>query len=114
MRGLSLLAALVNDSVKAALSSAGYDFLLPILETIDTALIPIIICVLAAGTIYAVVLGVNMAKAESSDKREEAKKRLINVIIGFAVVILLLVVIYALAANINSILGIATKYTTSK
>jgi high-affinity Fe2+/Pb2+ permease len=113
MRGLSLLAALANDSVKAALSSAGYGFLTPILETVDTALIPIIICVLAAGTIYAVVLGVNMAKAESSDKREEAKKRLINVIIGFAVVILLLVVIYALSSHITDILGIAEKAQTA-
>ena len=46
-----------------------------------------LIVVGAAGIIYAVILGVNMARADSTEKREEAKKRLINVIIGLAVMI---------------------------
>ena len=86
---------------------ARYAFLKPILKVIDEAMIPILICVIAAGTIYAVILGINLAKAESSDKREEAKKRLINAIVGFGIIIVLIVVMYALAANIHNIVGIA-------
>lgn len=91
-----------------------YSFLLPILKVIDEAMIPILICVIAAGTIYAVVLGINLAKAESSDKREEAKKRLINAIVGFGVIIVLLVVMYVLAANIDKIVSIADDAVTNQ
>ena len=43
----------------------------------------------AAGAIYAIVLGVNLAKAEDTAKRDEAKKRLIYVLIAVAVTIAL-------------------------
>lgn len=43
----------------------------------------------AAGAIYAIVLGVNLAKAEDQSKRDEAKKRLITVLIAVAVTIAL-------------------------
>ena len=44
----------------------------------------------AAGMIYAIILGVNMARADSTEKREEAKKRLINVIVGVAIMVALI------------------------
>ena len=84
-----------------------YAFLNPILTFIEDAMIPIIIILLAVGAIYAIILGVNMARAESAEKRDEAKKRILNFIIGIAVVVVLLVIIYVLAANIESIVGIA-------
>ena len=59
-------------------------------NAIRSVLWPILIVVAAAGTIYAVVLGVNMARADSTEKREEAKKRVINVLIGMAIIIGLL------------------------
>lgn len=92
---------------KNSVITGNYAFLLPILKVIDEAMVPILICVIAAGTIYSVVLGINLAKAESSDKREEAKKRLVNAIVGFGVIIVLLVIMYVLAANIHNIVGIA-------
>lgn len=58
-----------------------------IADVINKALWPILIVVAAAGTIYAVVLGVNMARADSPEKREEAKKRVINVLIGMAIIV---------------------------
>ena len=61
---------------------------------------PILIIVAAAGTIYAVVLGVNMARADSTEKREEAKKRLINVVIGLAVIIVLIVLMIFFISSI--------------
>ena len=105
--GLSKLLGIVSDTLKSELNDGGYGFLIPILELIDSALIPLMIVILAAGTIYAVILGVNMARADSTEKREEAKKRLINAIVGFGIIIVLLAVIYALAANIHSLLGLA-------
>ena len=58
-----------------------------IVQALDTLLWPLLIVVAACGTIYSVVLGVNMARADSTEKREEAKKRLINVLVGIAITI---------------------------
>ena len=105
--GLSQTMAILTDALKEELTNANYGFLVPILQLIDSALIPLIIVILAAGTIYAVILGVNMARADSTEKREEAKKRLINAIVGFGIIIVLLAIIYALAANIPALLNLA-------
>ncbi len=109
--GMGSLTGKMYDAAAAAINSSddykGYTFLLPVIKVVDNALLPILICVIAAGTIYSVILGINMAKADSSDKREEAKKRLINAIVGFGIIVVLLAVLYALAWNITSILGIA-------
>lgn len=61
-----------------------------IVEAINTLLWPLLIVVGAAGMIYAVIIGVNMARADSAEKREESKKRLINVIVGLAIMIALI------------------------
>ena len=61
-----------------------------IVSAVDTLLYPLLIVVGAFGMIYAVVLGVNMARADSTEKREEAKKRLINVVVGLAIIIALI------------------------
>lgn len=45
-----------------------------------------------AGCVYAIVLGVNLAKAESDDKRKQAATRLRNTLIG--VVTLMLLVLF--------------------
>ena len=61
-----------------------------LVAAIKTVLWPMLIIVCAAGMIYAVILGVNMARADSTDKREEAKKRLINVLVGLAIIVALI------------------------
>ncbi|MBO4413040.1 MAG: hypothetical protein J5779_03395 [Clostridia bacterium] len=53
-------------------------------------LIPVLGIVGMAGVIWAIVLGINFAKADSNEKREEAKKRLISLVVGIVVVIVLL------------------------
>ena len=45
----------------------------------------------AAGVVYSIFLGVNLARAEDQSKRDEAKKRLITTIIAVAVVIVLVI-----------------------
>lgn len=76
-----------------------------IANLINNLLTPIMILVGAAGTIYAVVLGVNFAKAETSDKREEAKKRLINAVIGIVIIFILLIILKIVCANMENIIS---------
>lgn len=69
-----------------------------LVDAINKILPAILIITGAAGTIYAVVIGVNMARADSTEKREEAKKRLINVIVGIAIIIGLILFLQFLTA----------------
>lgn len=62
--------------------------------TLRTILVPILSVVAAAGAIYAVVIAVQMARADSGEKREEAKKRLISIIV--AVVVLAALILFFL------------------
>ncbi len=63
------------------------------LENLFGVLNPILYAIMAvvgaAGAIYAIILGVNLAKAEDTSKRDEAKKHLITVLIAVAVTIAL-------------------------
>ena len=76
----------------------------PIANALNIALGPILILLGSAGAIYAIVLGVNLSRAESADKREEAKKRLINFVVGIVAAIILLVLLKLLVNNIDSII----------
>ena len=49
-----------------------------------------LILVGACGAVYAIYVGVKMARADSSEQREEAKKRLINIIVAIVVTIALI------------------------
>ena len=73
-----------------------------ILDFINGALPYILIAVGTFGVIYAVVLGVNMAKAEDAGKREEAKKRIINFVIAIVVTIALIAVMWLVIANLGN------------
>ena len=104
---LGALAEKFSEAIEKDSSLEGYKALVPILNLIDSALVPILIVLLSVATIYSVVLGVNMARADSGEKREEAKKRLINFLIGAVIIIVLIAIIYAIAANLSDILQIA-------
>ena len=59
-------------------------------------IMPILIAVvLVIGMVYAIIIGVQFAKAEETDARDKAKNRLINVIIGVVVAAILMIVIWA-------------------
>lgn len=76
-----------------------------ILDFINAALPYILIAVGTFGVIYAIVLGVNMAKAEDAGKREEAKKRIINFVIAIVVTIVLILVMYLVIDNLPTWIG---------
>jgi len=76
-----------------------------IFKYISYILVPIMIVVGAAGIIYSVYLGVNLAKADSADKRQEAKSRMVNAIIGFVAIFVLVLLMYLFVTNVDAIFG---------
>ena len=66
------------------------DIARPITDLIYSLLDPLLGIVGAAGSIYAVILGVKFAKAEEPQDREKAKSALKNAIIGFILIFVLL------------------------
>ena len=55
------------------------------------------------GSIYVIILSVKYAKAENDDAKNEAKKKLINTIIGVAVGLLIMVVLSVWLKHSNAI-----------
>lgn len=88
------------DQFKAG---SAFNWLGPIAKFLDDALIPVVIIVGALGAIWIVILGVNLARAESSDKAAEAKKRLINVIIAILSVIILVFLLAFFVAKVPTL-----------
>lgn len=70
--------------------------------TLPDILYIILAVVGGAGTIYAIVLGINLAKSDSEDKRKTAISRIRNTIIG-------IVVLLALVLFINLLLPLILK-----
>lgn len=103
MSGFSFM--LAGNFSKNLTDESGYGWLKPIVDFIEDAMIPIIIVLLAVSAIYAIVLGVNMARAESAEQRDGAKKRIINFLIGAVTIIVVLIIVFVLAANIDAIFG---------
>ena len=64
-----------------------------IVNAINKLLWPILILVGTAGVIYAIYLGVNLARADSADKQKEAKQRMLNAIIGLVSIIALILLL---------------------
>ena len=61
--------------------------------------------VLVLGIIYGVILGVKFAKAEDSKEKAALQKALISGVIGFVVVLLLLVILYAIRGPLNDFMA---------
>lgn len=68
------------------------------LSTFGPALIGLLAAVMA---LYAAILGFSYSKAETADERDSAKKKLINGLIGFGVILILIVLLYALRGPIT-------------
>ncbi len=90
-----------------------WEFLKEIVEAIDWVMIPIMILVGTAGLIYAVVLGVNLARADSAEKIKEAKSRMINAIIGLVSIIALCLLLWLFIENVPTIFGFTQEGTAS-
>jgi len=81
------------------------NILAPIFTILDW-LLPVIMIVLGiAGIIFAIVLGVNYAKAENADEKDAAKKRLINAVVGIVITIVAIALIFVFIKNVHLIFG---------
>lgn len=63
---------------------------------------PILIVACIAGIIYAVVVGIRFVKADDKSARDEAKQKLISVIIGIVVTLILVALFFWLANAIST------------
>ncbi len=62
----------------------------PVVQLLNMATGPLLMIVGALGTLYCVILGVKLAKAEEPQEREKAKAALKNAIIGFIIIFVLI------------------------
>ena len=61
-----------------------------LMDVLGTVLWVLLALVGAAGGIYALYVGIKMARADSAEARDENKKRLINIVVSIVVVIVLI------------------------
>ena len=82
--------------------STGISWLDTLVNAVLSVINPVLILCAVAGIIYAIVVGVKFVKAEDKSQRDEAKQKLITVIIGVVVVCILIAVFYWLAHALSS------------
>ena len=92
---MQFLISLLNYTYTGNLS-----WLEDVYDTLPTILYAILAVVGGAGVVYSVILGVNLAKSETDDKRKTAATRLKNTIIGIAVLLVLVLFINLLLPEI--------------
>ena len=71
----------------------GYSWLNDVYDVLPPILYALLGVVGAAGAVYSIILGVNLAKADSEDSRKQAANRIKNTIIGIAVLLVLVLFI---------------------
>jgi len=77
--------------------NTGFQWLDQLINAVYRIINPILIVVAVAGIVYAIVVGVRFVKADNKEQREEAKQKLISVIIGIVVTFVLIALFYWLA-----------------
>lgn len=85
-------------------SMLGYinlEFLNPIIDFLNAWYIPIMTVLATAGVLYAIILGINLAKSDSADKRQLAKKRIIHASATIIIVIVLTFSLRFVLANLD-------------
>lgn len=101
-----LNAASWNDIVRDF--GAEWGWISTLMTTLSTVLWVLLALVGAAGGIYALYVGIKMARADSAEQREENKKRLINIVISIVVVIVLILFFNTFLPMILDAFGVFT------
>ncbi len=78
-----------------------FPWLQQLVNVLQSVVAPILIVLGSVGVIYAIYLGVMLAKAENAEKREEAKKRIINVLVAIAITAALIFIMYLFSNNLD-------------
>ena len=84
MNIFNLLGGIFNVTI----ADQNYAWLQGIVNFLDGLIVPVTIILAVAGAIWVIILGVQLARAESADKAQEAKKRLINVAVAIVAIII--------------------------
>ena len=63
---------------------------------------PILVLLAAAGVIYAIVVGIRFVKADDKSARDEAKAKLITVLIGIGVTLVLIALFLWLSTALSA------------
>lgn len=80
----------IFNSIIAVSSGAFDNIFTPIMDIVSQVLPWLIALVAALGSVWCIVLGVKLAKAEEQQERDKAKNALKNAIIGFVLIFVLL------------------------
>lgn len=83
------------------LNNINLTFLNPIINFLNAWYIYIIGVLCLFGMIYAIVLGVNLAKSDSAEKREMSKKRIINASLTIVIVVALTLIMQFVLINLD-------------
>lgn len=81
------------------LGGLGNDLIEGIQEIMRIVMPIVLAVVLALGVFFCIKLGISYAKAEKTEDREEAKKRLVGAVIGFGIGIVAAAVMWFLFTN---------------
>ena len=102
MNFLSMLGGIFNINET---DFGSFSWLYPIATFLESLLVPVTIILAVAGAVWVIVLGVQLARAESADKAQEAKKRLINVAVAIVAVIVFIWVLSFFVTKVPSLFG---------
>lgn len=108
MRFLSLLGDVVYDKkgIFGDVLNSDYfqdqthEWLGRIIAFLGQILVPVTIVILAAGVVWCIYLGIQLARAEDASKAGDIKKRLINVAVAFVVTLAAVWIIALLMAYV--------------
>ena len=74
-------------------------------KILDNILAPLLIVMASVGMVFAIFLGIKLARANNAEEREEAKKRVIYTIVGIAICVALIIIFKLFAQYSISWLG---------
>ena len=77
-------------------------WIVPVLNFLDSIIVPITIIVAIAGAIWVIWLGIKLAKAEDAENQKKARKNLINVVVAILVSLIVFWVITWLAVVLST------------
>ncbi len=82
-----------NDGFQWGEEGKGFIYLKSLIDALHTILWPLLIVVASIATIYAIYIGVMMAKAEDAGERDKFKSRIINVVIAMAITVVIILLL---------------------
>lgn len=98
----TLMNMMISFSALMSGNSETPGWVITLANAMQNVINPILILAATAGIIYAIVVGVKFVKAEDKGERDEAKAKLISVIVGIVVTGVLIALFYWLSFAIEN------------